>query len=90
MCKAFSLLFGFISTLFPGGRAHDSYSYLRILNLITQQDLYSLYNSAHKSPVFRNKQHYKFQTCFREHVGALHFFVSLFKGGTNKTHKAAT
>lgn len=85
-----SLLFGFISTLYPGGRAHASYSYLRDLDLITQQDLYPLYNCAHKSPVFHNKQQYKFQTCYGEHVGALHSFVSLFKGGTNKTHKAAT
>lgn len=73
-----------------GGRARDSYSCFRDLDLITPQDLYSLYNSAHKSLVCRNKQQYEFQTCTGEHVGALCSFVSLFKGGVNKTHKAAT
>lgn len=86
-----SLLFGLISTSYPGATAYDSYSYLRDLDLVAQQDFsYSLYNSANKSPVFGNKQQLKFQRCHREHVGALPSFVSLFKGGVNKTHKAAT
>lgn len=82
------------------GKARDGYSYWRDLGLLTQQDLHSLYSSKkQKSSIHapkaairlqHNKHQYTLQTCYGEHVGTLHSFVSLFKGGVNKTHKAAT
>lgn len=82
------------------GKACDGCSYWRDLGLITQQDLHSLYSSPKQKSSIQalkaairlqhNKHQHKFQTCYGEHVGALHSSVSLFKGGVNKTHKAAT